>query len=870
MDLRPGSRLGPYEIDAPIGEGGMGVVYRARDTRLHRAVAVKVAAERFGDRVEREARAIAALNHPHICQIYDVGPEFLVMELIDGRPLRGPLGIDAALALAVQILDALGAAHRSGIVHRDLKPANILVTKAGIKLLDFGIAKADASAPPELTITAPATATHVIVGTPAYMAPEQLQGRPADARSDLFAFGVVFYEMLTGHRAFSGDTHANLIAAVLKDAPAPVSTVLGIADSRAMALDAVIEGCLAKDPDDRWQSARDLTRELQRITRDSGTAAPGAAAGTRRRERLWIAATAVASITAIALGAAYVWKAAPVSPRMTLSLMPPDEQAMFTADPNAGGLALSPDGRVLAFGAEANGTRHLYLRRLDTGETRIVAGSEAGGKPFWSPDGRSLGFFDSALKRVAVGGGEPTSLAPGNARGGTWNSDGTILFSSSVLVGGTGLMRVSQDGGTPAQVTTVDAASQEYAHHWPQFLPDGRHFLYLARSTNREKNAIYVGSLDDAPLQARRVRIMFSEYRAQYVQAPGARAGFLLFIRGTELAAQRFDPSSVKLEGDPVSVANNVTLVATNGFADFSAASDGTLVFGSRPPPMARLMWKTRAGADGGVVAEAGDYTATQRSPDSRAVAIGRITAAKGKEIYLLNFDRATRLQLTFDELADDPVWSPDGHRIAYDVALQGLFARNADGSGSRQELLKTSDAIRPVSWCGNSILHTRRVNGRLELRVLSMPGAIETPYLQADGNIINAAFSPDCRWVVYQSQESGSNELYLQSFPAGRGKWRVSTAGGLSPRWRADGKEILFRNGSSLMAVTVTTAPDRVVVGAPSRVFDYPGGTIASASMAEFDNGQRFLIADPIKRPNLPITVLLRWHDGLFDRSDR
>jgi hypothetical protein len=442
-----------------------------------------------------------------------------------------------------------------------------------------------------------------------------------------------------------------------------------------------------------------------------------------------------------------------------------------------------------------------------------------------------------------------------------------MLFTFSVAGSGSGsgIQRIAQGGGAPAPVTTLDAAAQENAHYWPEFLPDGRQFLFLARSANREKTGIYVGSLDDAPVQARRVRILSTQYRAAYVPTPGARIGHLLFVRGTALVAQRFDPESLKLEGDPAPIAGNVTLVASNGFADFTAGADGTLVYGSRSSPTSRLIWKNRTGPDGDVVAEPGQYTALARSPDGHAAAIGGVAGAKGKDIFVLDFARGARMPLTFDEIADDPVWSPDGRTIAYDVAAQGLFLRNADGTGSRRLLLQTTDAVRPVSWCGSWLMYRASANGRDALRVLSPPDdAAPKTYLEAAGILNNARFSPDCRWVAYESNESSVVEVYVQSFPLGRGKWQISNDGGASPRWREDGKEIFFRRPPSLMAVEVATSPDRVVAGAPRGVFDYAGVSDVNVKFETFDNGRRFIVPDPMKRSNPPLTVLLHWQNGL------
>jgi Tol biopolymer transport system component/predicted Ser/Thr protein kinase len=879
MALSPGTRLGPYEIVAPVGAGGMGEVYKARDTRLDRVVAIKTSAVRFSDRFEREARAIAALNHPHICHLYDVGPDYLVMEYIDGTPVGGPLSVDKALRYATEILDALDDAHRHGIVHRDLKPANIFVTKAGIKLLDFGLAKmgAGAAATDDATRTAYLTGEHTILGTLEYMSPEQLQAKDADARSDIFSFGLVLYEMLTGKRAFSADSQASFIASVLKDTPVPPSAVAHqMRPTIPRALDDVVAACLAKDPDDRWQTVRDLKRELLRLGRETQLS-PRSEPSHRRTagEQMWMALTAVATIAAAVLLVAYTRKApAPESP-VRVTVLPPDEHATFTADANFGGTALSPDGRMIVFGAESDGKRHLYMRRLDSLESREIPGTEQGGKPFWSPDGRSIGFFVSTkLKRVDVAGGDPVTFGEGGPRGGSWSSAGTILFTYTISQGpGRGIQRISDQGGAATPVTTLNAGAAESAHYWPQFLPDEKHFLFLARSADREKTGIYVGSLDDAPEQSKRVRLVTTQYRAAYAPSPAGRGGYLLFVRGATLVAQRFDPATLELEGDAAPVAENVTLVSSNGFADFTVSLDGRLAYGSRMPPQSNLIWRDRSGQQGQPAAAAASYTALTRSPDGRSAAVGSITPTQGKDIFVLDFERGTRTPLTFGEFADDPVWSPDGREIAYDIITGGIFTRNANGLGAPQQKLDTAARATPISWCGDgkSLLYKTNSNrGKTDLWILPMGGDTKAyPYLQMNGNVDHGQFSPDCQWVAYDSDESGATQVYVQSFPAGKGKWQVSSQGGSRPAWREDGHELFFRHASNLMAVTIKVSGNIVAAGVPHALFEYAGASDPDVSFAAFDEGRRFLVPDPIKRPNTPLTLMLHWQDGLKKPRD-
>jgi predicted Ser/Thr protein kinase len=555
MPLASGTRLGPYEILAPIGAGGMGEVYKARDTRLDRVVALKISKQEFSQRFEREARAIAALNHSHICQLYDVGPNYLVMELVEGQPLKGPLAVDKALVYAAQILDALEAAHKKGIIHRDLKPANILLTRQSIKLLDFGLAKPGTTLKEtDATVTSALSGQGQIIGTLQYMSPEQLQGKDADARSDLFAFGCVLYEMLTGKRAFDGSSAASVIAAIMeREAPS-------VASVAPAALDRIVHRSLAKDPDERWQTARDLRSALE-LAAEPG---PQPAMPARSRSLPWIVAAAFGIVALIAVWAP--WRQRSATERAIHFQIGPPLGARFVLG-TGGGSAISPDGRMIAVVAVAGGQPKLWIRSLDSLAARELPGTEGAAFPFWSPDSRSLGLFAGGkLKRIDLKGGPPVTLADaGVPRGGSWNQQGIIIFAPSAAGG---LRRVSATGGVTAPFLTADSAAGENGHRWPQFLPDGRQFIYFSQNRDASRNAIFLSSLDHP---AEKIRLVASGTGACYVPPQGRRPAHLVWFRQGALIAQPFDPKAGKLTGDPLPVADgeNASLVSGAYYVGF-------------------------------------------------------------------------------------------------------------------------------------------------------------------------------------------------------------------------------------------------------------------------------------------------------------
>ena len=708
MALSAGVRLGPYEIVSAIGAGGMGEVYKATDTRLDRTVAIKVLLAHVADdpdlrqRFEREAKTISSLNHPHICTLYDIGQQdgvdYLVMEYLEGETLaarltRGPLPTDQVLRYATEIADALDKAHRKGITHRDLKPGNIMITKAGTKLLDFGLAKlkqpaagaGGMSAVP--TLSAGLTMQGTILGTLQYMAPEQLEGTEADARTDIFAFGAVVYEMATGKKAFEGKSQASLIAAILEREPPPISVLQPVSPP---AMDQIVKTCLAKDPEDRWQSAGDLGRQLKIIQTGSppSVAAPTVAA-RKSRERLSWGVAGVLAVLAIALAVPYVTR----EPADITTVRFAIEAA--SSAPNQ--FALSPDGRLLAFVGEAGvGGAGLWIRAVEALEARALPGTEGAAYPFWSPDSQFIGFFAGGqLKKVAVSGGPPETLCEVGAvsPGGTWNRDDVIVFAGGAE--GFRLYRVSASGGEPSPVTEVDR-SLHLAHVWPQFFPDGRRFLFFAARPGGDDNGIYVGSLDSSEVQ----RVMAAESMARY-----APPGYLLYAREGTLMAQPFDAGAVQLTGDPVRVVDQVNTNPATRLVGFSVSENGELAYrGGGREAGTQLVWFDRSGELLGEASQPGLYNNPALSPDETRVAVERreITSADA-DIWILDLTRGTTSRFTFEPGSDQfPTWSPDGREIAFGSTRSGrgdLYRKNASGTGEAELLLESETLKVPMEW---------------------------------------------------------------------------------------------------------------------------------------------------------------------------
>jgi eukaryotic-like serine/threonine-protein kinase len=830
MPLSPGDKLGPYEILGPLGQGGMGEVWKARDPRLNRIVAIKQSHIRFSERFEREAHAIAALNHPHICQIYDVGPDYLVMEYVEGQPLKGPVPLNDALTIAGQILDALDAAHRKGITHRDLKPDNILVGKAGVKVLDFGLAKMEheSGASAEVVATKPLTAEGTILGTLQYMSPEQIEGQEADARSDIFAFGLVLYELITGQRAFEGKTRTSLIASILKDQPRPLSELQPLSPP---ALERVVATCLEKDPDKRWQSAREVKHALEWISTDSPK--PTAYAPTpppARRNWIW---PAVVGALLVALGVttwALWFKPGPPAHAMRFQVKLPDNVSVNEY------VSVSPDGHKMVFNA-IGAQSGLWIHDLDTLEWRRLVGTEEGRSPFWSPDSRFLGFaVGNQLKKIEVAGGPVQTLCSSALPigTGTWNRDGVIVFSPYGAPGP--LRRVSATGGIPTEVTVLDHARGETAHSQPTFLPDGKHFVYYRRG-QPDIVGIYVGSLDAKPAEQSWERLLENTFGLIYYAE-----GNLFFVREGTLLAQPFDQGRLKLHGDAVPVAEHVATERQSSM--FSVSANGVLAYrsGVAAPAGGQATWFDRQGKVVGTFGEPNQDTALVLFSDgTRAAVRGGLIQNRG-DLWLLDFSRGVRTRFTFRQSPGSPaVWSADGSRIIFaagNTLLDTIYEKDSSGAGEEKELFKKANEIKvPSSWSrdGRFLLYfTANVSKTgSDLWALPVEGdrkpvlLLGTEFDERYGNL-----SPDMRWVAYDSNESGRFEIYVRPFNAagssgpslGSGKWQVSKDGGAQPRWRSDGKELIFRApDGSPVAVDVDGGGSAFQPGVPKQMFAAP-----------------------------------------------
>lgn len=833
MPLAAGVKLGPYEILSPIGAGGMGEVYKACDTRLDRVVAIKTSNEKFSERFEREARAVASLNHPHICQLYDIGPNYLVMEYIEGTLLKGPLALDVALKYAGQICDALDAAHKKGITHRDLKPANVLVTKSGVKLLDFGLAKMAQPAKPAddatATLRIPLTGRNEIVGTPHYMSPEQLNGQgtgnEVDARSDIFSFGLVLYEMVTGKRAVEGASLASVIAAIL-ERPAP--SLAGLAPP---SLDRVLKKCLEKDPERRWQTARDLKDELEWLAAAPSESAPPQIA--RKQEgfarRYW---AALASIAIAAAGASWTLRRpspAPV-PRLRMVLDP-----NFIGSSQAARYAVfSPDGSKIAY---SDGV--VYVRQIDSADVRPIA--EAGFPAAWSPDGRFVLLAkEGELVKVPAGGGAAQRIAaiPDFFRGAAWNKDGTILLGTETKV-----MRVSENGGSLVPMT-ADAA------WYPTLLPDGKHYLFLGGRGGVTDEAIYVASVDSK--EARKLTPANS--KAEY-----SSSGYLLFLRGTTLMEQPFDASTLRIKGDAEAVAADTRLTLINRLADFIVSANGMILYRTGGTDRSALTWFDRSGKVEKVLDDANYYQDVQVSPDGKRIAAARLNPKTLRmDLWVTDLTRnvASRVASAGEDVTC-PTWLPDGQRVSYSTRIgDSIEELDASGSGER---VRVAEGFRP-SWSpdGGTILFSRGASGPL----VSVSTSDHKRSVYLEGQLAEPAFSPDGRWVAYSSLESGRWEVYVQSFPAGRGKWQVSTHGGAEPVWRQDGKELFYKTldqaGGKVVAVPVKTGV-KFDVGLPKELFavDVLGQAYVRRHFSVAPDGQHFLVIQRAQAPSQ--TVLLQ-----------
>jgi len=892
VTLSAGRRLGPYEILSLIGVGGMGEVYKARDTRLDRIVAVKLLLAEAADRPDRrlrfeaEARAISSLSDPHICTLFDVGEQdgraFLVMEFLEGETLddrltRGALPAADVLRYAIQIAGALDHAHRERIVHRDLKPSNVMLTASGAKLLDFGLARRPAAevAPSLSTVSfdnRKLTAEGTILGTFQYMAPEQLEGRDADARTDLFALGTLIYEMATGRKAFEGQSQASLIASILTAQPPPISSTRQSGDLPP-AMDHVVERCLAKQADDRWQTARDVKLELEWIA--SGSSRPSGAAVTSatpaRRILAWVLAVAALAVAGAAV-IGIVARRTPPLPITRFVVAPPAGTTLGVLE-NRTLLALSPDGRQLAFAATTDGRMRIWVRPFESAVARPLEGTEDAHSPFWSPDSRFIAFFSPStgeLKKIeATGGPARTICAAPQFNAATWGREGTILVSQL----GQGIFRVSAEGGTLARVTQLDVSKRERNHYWPEFLPDGRHFLYMATALDangvRVTPTVYVASLDSTDRKA------LAQTHSKMVYAP---PGYLLFVNEGALLAQPFDAAALELRGEPATVTEGVAYYRTLGTAGFTVSANGALAYHSAGDAF-HLVWYDRRGnaTESGLPAQG--YSEMRFSPDGQRVAVAVVDPRIGTgDIYVYDVAHGTPIRFTSDLVHEDtPVWASDGRRLLFRSERSGapnLFIKPF--GGTEQQVFPGSSPLsaRPMSpadWSadGRWIAYVSASDQTLrDLWLVPLEGERKPQPLSATRfDEYDAKFSPDSAWVAFVSSESGALEVYVAPVGQLGDKRPVSVGGGTTPRWRHDGRELYYTSAGnrSIMMVPIQPGPT-LKAGTPSRLFSLGAefATRPNPRNTAYDvtpDGQRFLVSVPAAEPvSSRITVVQNW----------
>jgi eukaryotic-like serine/threonine-protein kinase len=878
MPIASGKRLGPYEILSGNGAGGMGEVYRARDTRLDRIVAIKVLPAHLADkpelreRFEREARTIASLNHPHICTLHDIGHQdgidYLVMEYLEGetlatRLLKGPLPLEQVLRYAIEMADALDKAHRKGITHRDLKPGNIMLTKSGAKLLDFGLAKLKQEASPagaplsQLPTAKDAiTAQGTILGTLQYMAPEQLEGKQADARTDIFAFGAVVYEAATGKKAFEGQSQASVISAIMSSDPAPMSSLQPMTPPT---LDRVVKKCLAKEPERRWQAASDVCDELKWIAEESAPrTAPAVAPATAVRVgRRWVAPLALACVFAAAIAVLAVWILKPAAPkpvtRFAMSL--PPGQRLDQGAP----VAISPDGTRLVYAAGPSIlTTQLYIRAMDGLEARPIPGTEGGGDPFFSPDSQWIGFESRGpLMKVSVNGGVPVSLADATVAsffGASWGSQGKIAFAPQA---GSPIQQIPDTGGSPQPLTRLEKG--ENSHRWPEFLPGGKGVLFEVGQGVPSKIAAQMpGTSEHRDLLPAG---SFPRY---------APSGHLIYLQGSNLMAVPFDPQRLAITGAAVPVMGGVLP------GQYSFSSTGSLVYvpGSVEAAQLKLVWVDRKGAEQPVAAPAHNYVLPKVSPDGKRVAAGIEEA--DSQIWLYDLGRDTVTRLTFEGSGNiDPVWTPDGKRVVFKGTGNRLFWQPADGSAGAEPLTSSELAGNnvPGSWSPDGqVLAFMEINPDTGYDIYTLPlkDGKPQPFVRTASLETAPRFSPDGHFIAYVSDESGRVEIYVRSYPGPGGKWQISTEGGTEPVWNPKGRELFYRNGNKMVAVDVSTQPT-FSAGKPKMLFEGPY-VPTPRSFPDYDvspDGQRFLMLKANEQAQAPaqINVVLNWFEELKRR---
>jgi hypothetical protein len=895
MAILPGRRLGPYEILSAIGAGGMGEVYRARDTRLGRIVAIKVLPTHLADRselrerFEREARTVASLNHPHICTLFDIGrqdgTDYLVMEYLEGETLtqrlqKGPLPLEQVLQYAIEIADALDKAHRKGVTHRDLKPGNIMLTKTGTKLLDFGLAKlkqevapANAQLSQLPTASDPLTAKGSIVGTLQYMAPEQLEGKEVDARTDIFAFGAVVYEMATRKRAFEGKTQASVISAIMSSDPPPMSSLQPMTPP---ALDRVVKRCLAKDADERWQSANDLTNELKWVAEGISPASAESATPVARNRMLrrWGLAAGLAGLVVLGITLRSLISTPPALARPTARLLvelPATEP--LALGPNLEPIALTPDGSRLAYVARRGGVTQLFMRSIDSFDAKPIPGTEGATNAFFSPDGQSVGFVTASagpegaeLKKLSLGGGAPLTISSVIAdRGASWGPDDTIIFTPYT---NSGLFRVPAAGGMPKPLTVPDHKAGEYGHLWPQILPGGKAVLFTiwagVGGINRARIAVL--SLKTGE---RRVLIEGASY-ARYVPS-----GQILYARAGGLLAVPFDLQRLEVTGAPVSILEGVEMDTNLGAAYFSTSEDGSLAYvpGGLRGINAALVWVDRKGTVQPLPTPSRGYDTPRISPDGLRLAVGINDTNPGLWIYDLSRGSLTRL-IEAGVISPYPSWTPDGKRLTFKAPIGdpfNIYWMPADGSGAPERLTTGESILWPGTWSPDARVLTFSSLDPTSagIWILKLEGDRKPEPFERTKNAAGGIFSPDGRWIAYVSTESGRPEIHVRPYPGPGGKWQISTDGGGQPVWNRNGRELFYRNGDKMMAVDITTQPT-FSAGKPTLLFE--GRYLSGGSpLANFDvsaDGQRFLMIKASEEaPPTQINVVLNWFEELKRR---
>ena len=879
--LQADTTISHYRILAKIGEGGMGEVYRARDTKLGRDVAIKVLPAAYSAdlerlrRFEQEAQAAGALNHPNILVIYHIdtndGAPYIVSELLEGETLRERMGGKSlpqrkAIDYALQTAHGLAAAHEKGIVHRDLKPENLFITKDGrVKILDFGLAKltgaGDGTQPQtEVPTRRIDTDPGVVMGTIGYMSPEQLRGKPADHRSDIFSFGAILYEMLSGSRAFRGESTADTMSAILREDPPDLSSTN---KNIAPALERVVNHCLEKNPEERFHSASDLGFAIEAL---SGSAGPSGSTTTilsalpaskrKRRELLAWGLAGFLLIASIALALLY-FRRAPADERTMRFVIAMPEKAADAFSP-----VISPDGRMIALIATSDGKRLVYVRAIDSLIAQRLAGTDGAAFPFWSPDSHYLAFFtDNKLKKVEASGGVPQTICDAQSPiGGAWNRDGVILFG----LANDSIQRVSAAGGTATPVLKPDDSRKESGQFWPSFLPDGRHFVYQSWNGTTDDSAIFVASLDG------RDRKLLLKNDSNVVYTP---PGFLLFARATTLMAQPFDAAKLQLSGEPFPIAEQVTFNGRFSYSNFSISETGVMVFRGGSLSNSQLVWFDRGGKQLSSVGPPGQYNDVVLSPDEKRAALQR-TENGNTDIWLMDLGRGLPSRFTFNAAdEDDPSWSPDGSLIVFSSTRDGsrsLYRKVSSGAGSEELVLKSNILDAGTDWTADGrfiLFESQNPKTAVDLMVLPLFGDRKPyPLLQGEFSESQGRVSPDGRWFAYTSNESGKNEVYVQSFPPTGGKWQISTTGGAQPHWRRDGKEVFYMAPDrKLMAVDVKLGA-AFETSAPKTLFqtqvvrpEAPNRYVVT------EDGQRFLVNSSLEEVSqTPITVILNWNAQL------